>query len=90
MSWTLENYDRLGVALAEHVMLVGIALGISLAIAFPLGICDGAPADPLRRRDGDNRHPLHDPRAGAVRADESRSWAWARSLRSWAWCSILC
>ena len=38
MSWTLENYDRLGVALAEHVLMVGIALGISLAIAFPLGI----------------------------------------------------
>jgi ABC-type proline/glycine betaine transport system permease subunit len=38
MSWTLDNYDRLGEALAEHVMLVGIALGISLVIAFPLGI----------------------------------------------------
>jgi osmoprotectant transport system permease protein len=38
MSWTLENYDRLGVALGEHVLMVGIALGISLAIAFPLGI----------------------------------------------------
>ena len=38
MSWTLENYDRLIVALGEHVMLVGIALAISIAIAFPLGI----------------------------------------------------
>jgi osmoprotectant transport system permease protein len=38
MSWTLENYDRLAVALGEHVMLVGIALAISLALAFPLGI----------------------------------------------------
>ena len=38
MSWTLENYDRLMVALGEHVMLVGIALAISIAIAFPLGI----------------------------------------------------
>ena len=28
MSWTLENYDRLGVALGEHVLMVGIALGI--------------------------------------------------------------
>ena len=38
MNWTLENYDRLVIALGEHVMLVGIALAISLAIAFPLGI----------------------------------------------------
>ncbi len=38
MTWTLENYDRLLAALGEHVVLVGIALLISLAIAFPLGI----------------------------------------------------
>jgi len=38
MSWTLENYDRLAVALGEHVMMVAIALVLSLAIAFPLGI----------------------------------------------------
>lgn len=38
MSWTLENYDRLLVALFEHVQLVGIGLTISLAIGLPLGI----------------------------------------------------
>jgi osmoprotectant transport system permease protein len=38
VNWTLDNYDRLGVALGEHVVLVGAALAISLAIAFPLGI----------------------------------------------------
>jgi osmoprotectant transport system permease protein len=38
MSWTLENYDRLAVALGEHVLMVGTALVISLAIALPLGI----------------------------------------------------
>ena len=38
MSWTLENYDRLAEALGEHIVLVGTALAISLAIAFPLGI----------------------------------------------------
>jgi osmoprotectant transport system permease protein len=38
VNWTLNNYDRLAIALAEHVMLVGTALAISLAIAFPLGI----------------------------------------------------
>ena len=38
MSWTLDNYDRLAIALGEHVMLVGVALVISIAIAFPLGI----------------------------------------------------
>ena len=38
MSWTLENYDRLAEALGEHVVLVGSALAISLAIALPLGI----------------------------------------------------
>jgi osmoprotectant transport system permease protein len=35
---TLNNYDRLVTALGEHIMLVGIALALSLAIAFPLGI----------------------------------------------------
>jgi len=38
MSWVLENYDMLGVALAEHLVLVATALAISLAIALPLGI----------------------------------------------------
>ena len=38
MSWTLENWDRLLEALGEHVVLVGTALAISLAIALPLGI----------------------------------------------------
>lgn len=38
MSWTLENYDRLLIALWEHIQLVGIGLAISLAIGLPLGI----------------------------------------------------
>ncbi len=38
MNWTINNYDRLLTALAEHVALVGMALAISLALAFPLGI----------------------------------------------------
>jgi osmoprotectant transport system permease protein len=38
MSWAIENYDLLAVALAEHVLLVATALSISLLIAFPLGI----------------------------------------------------
>ena len=38
MTWTLNNYDRLLQALGEHVMLVGTALALSLAIALPLGI----------------------------------------------------
>ena len=38
MSWTLENWDRLLEALGEHVVLVGTALLISLAIALPIGI----------------------------------------------------
>jgi osmoprotectant transport system permease protein len=38
MSWALENYDVLAVALGEHVMMVATALAISLVIAFPLGI----------------------------------------------------
>jgi len=38
VNWTLENYDRLGIALGEHIVLVGAALVLSLAIAFPLGI----------------------------------------------------
>jgi osmoprotectant transport system permease protein len=38
MSWTLENYDRLAIALGEHVFMVGTALAISLVIALPLGI----------------------------------------------------
>jgi osmoprotectant transport system permease protein len=38
VTWTLNNYDRLLTALGEHVMLVGIALALSLAISLPLGI----------------------------------------------------
>jgi osmoprotectant transport system permease protein len=38
MTWALENYDRLAVALGEHVVLVVTALVLSLVIAFPLGI----------------------------------------------------
>jgi osmoprotectant transport system permease protein len=38
MSWVLENYDVLAVALVEHVQLVATTLLISLVIAFPLGI----------------------------------------------------
>jgi osmoprotectant transport system permease protein len=38
MSWAVENYDRLAVALGEHVVLVATALVLSLVIAFPLGI----------------------------------------------------
>jgi osmoprotectant transport system permease protein len=38
MSWTLENYDVLAVALGEHVLMVGTALALSLMIALPLGI----------------------------------------------------
>jgi osmoprotectant transport system permease protein len=38
MSWAFENYDRLAEALGEHIVLVGTALAISLAIALPLGI----------------------------------------------------
>jgi osmoprotectant transport system permease protein len=38
MSWAIENYDRLAVALGEHVVLVVTALVLSLVIAFPLGI----------------------------------------------------
>ena len=38
MSWAIENYDLLAVALGEHIVLVATALTISLVIAFPLGI----------------------------------------------------
>jgi osmoprotectant transport system permease protein len=38
VNWTLENYDRLALALGQHIVLVGTALVLSLAIAFPLGI----------------------------------------------------
>jgi len=38
MSWTLENYDVLAVAIGEHVLMVGTALALSLLIALPLGI----------------------------------------------------
>ena len=38
MSWTIENYDRLLLALWEHVELVATGLLIALAIGLPLGI----------------------------------------------------
>lgn len=38
MSWLLENYDRLLVALWEHIQLVGVGLAISLALGLPLGV----------------------------------------------------
>jgi osmoprotectant transport system permease protein len=38
MSWALENYDLLAIALGEHIVLVATALILSLVIAFPLGI----------------------------------------------------
>ncbi|HEY7384964.1 MAG TPA: ABC transporter permease [Beijerinckiaceae bacterium] len=38
MTWAFNNLDRLLQALGQHVMLVGIALVLSLAIAVPLGI----------------------------------------------------
>lgn len=38
MNWTLQNYDRLLQALAEHVTMVGVALALSLVLALPLGI----------------------------------------------------
>jgi osmoprotectant transport system permease protein len=38
MSWAIENWDRLAVALGEHIVMVVTALAISLVIAFPLGI----------------------------------------------------
>ena len=38
MSWAIENADVLWTALVQHMMLVGEALLISLAIALPLGI----------------------------------------------------
>jgi osmoprotectant transport system permease protein len=37
VTWTLENYDRLLAALAEHVAMVAAALALSLVIALPLG-----------------------------------------------------
>jgi osmoprotectant transport system permease protein len=38
MSWTLENPDTLALALWQHLLLVGQALVLSLAISLPLGI----------------------------------------------------
>jgi osmoprotectant transport system permease protein len=38
MTWAINNYDRVLVALAEHMELVGIGLALSLIIAVPLGI----------------------------------------------------
>ena len=52
MTWTLNNYDRLLAALGEHVMLVGIALALSLAMSLPLGIWSArAPRIPRRLDD---------------------------------------
>jgi osmoprotectant transport system permease protein len=38
VNWAIHNYDRLLVALGEHIELVGIGLALSLAIGLPLGI----------------------------------------------------
>jgi osmoprotectant transport system permease protein len=38
MSWLVENYDRLLLALWEHIQLVGVGLAISLALGLPLGV----------------------------------------------------
>jgi osmoprotectant transport system permease protein len=38
MTWAIENYDQLAIALGEHIVLVATALVLSLVIAFPLGI----------------------------------------------------
>ncbi len=38
MSWTIENWDRLLLALWEHIQLVGVGLAIALAIGLPLGV----------------------------------------------------
>jgi osmoprotectant transport system permease protein len=38
VTWAIENYDLLAIALGEHIVLVATALAISLVIAFPLGI----------------------------------------------------
>jgi osmoprotectant transport system permease protein len=38
MTWLAENYDRLLVALWEHIQLVGVGLAISLALGLPLGV----------------------------------------------------
>jgi osmoprotectant transport system permease protein len=38
MTWAIENYDLLAIALGEHIVLVATALVLSLLIAFPLGI----------------------------------------------------
>lgn len=38
MNWAIDNYDRILVALGEHVEMVGIGLALSLAIGVPLGI----------------------------------------------------
>jgi ABC-type proline/glycine betaine transport system permease subunit len=35
MSWAIENYDLLAIALGEHIVLVATALVLSLVIAFP-------------------------------------------------------
>ncbi len=38
MTWAIENYDRLLLALWEHIQLVGVGLLIALVIGVPLGV----------------------------------------------------
>jgi osmoprotectant transport system permease protein len=38
MSWTFRNLDNIALALWEHIVLVGISIGIALAISLALGI----------------------------------------------------
>jgi osmoprotectant transport system permease protein len=38
MSWTFRNLDNIGIALWEHVVLVGISIAIAFAISLALGI----------------------------------------------------
>lgn len=38
MSWLAANWDQLLVALGEHLVIVGSALGIAFAISMPIGI----------------------------------------------------
>jgi osmoprotectant transport system permease protein len=38
MSWTFRNLDNIGIALWEHIVLVGISIAIAFAISLALGI----------------------------------------------------
>jgi osmoprotectant transport system permease protein len=38
VTWAIENYDRLLLALWEHIQLVGVGLLIALVIGVPLGV----------------------------------------------------